>query len=207
MFDISFSSKLERIIDDIAEKGWSEIPNFLPEDFCRSLLNEMISYWNSGEFKKAEIGKGDSQTRIPEIRSDFIHWFDPNNLTELQNQYHNIINELKDNLNRDFYLGLEDFEGHFAVYPEGSFYKKHLDQFRSQQLRQITCILYLNFDRKENDGGELRIFTDEGTIEIIPNACKFICFRSDQIYHEVLICKSKRYSITGWLRKTDVFGQ
>jgi len=117
-----------------------------------------------------------------------------------------LIDQLKDSLNRNFFIGLEDFEGHFAIYPEGSFYKKHLDQFKTQQLRLITCILYLNFDRKTDDGGELRIYTEKETVDILPEACKFICFRSDEIYHEVLPCKSKRFSLTGWLRKTDYFG-
>ena len=33
-------------------------------------------------------------------------------------------------LNRDLFLGLEDFESHFAMYPPGAFYLKHVDRFR-----------------------------------------------------------------------------
>ncbi len=38
-------------------------------------------------------------------------------------------------LHRGLFLGVVDFEGHFAVYPPGTFYKPHIDRHRETQDR------------------------------------------------------------------------
>jgi len=198
-----------KIADDISSKGWSVSNELFDLIFLSDLLNELNSIWLNDEFKKAAIGRANDQAIQPEIRGDFIYWLNPKNLSVLQNIYFGKIDELRLFLNREFFLALENFEAHFAVYPPKGFYKRHLDQFLSQQLRMITCITYLNFDWKKEYGGILRIYDykdDRKFEDVIPNAGTFVCFRSDKIYHEVLPSTKQRFSLTGWLRKSDVFG-
>ena len=45
-------------------------------------------------------------------------------------------------LNQRFFLGLFEYEGHFAIYPEGAFYKAHLDRHAGTTDRIVTTILY-----------------------------------------------------------------
>lgn len=197
-------SIIENIIDDLAEKGWSCRKNILQESFLNILLNEALELWNNGEFNKAGIGRQNNSDIRPEIRSDRIFWLDENNLSGAQTLYFDFINNLKVQINKNFFLSLKTFEAHFAGYPKGSFYKKHLDQFQSVQNRLISIILYLNFDWKEEYGGKLRIYLNENNFEdILPEAGTLVCFRSDLIYHEVLKCTKERFSLTGWLRRDE----
>ena len=45
---------------------------------------------------------------------------------------------------------------------------------------------------KNTDGAEI-------PFDILPAGGRLVVFRSDQIEHEVLLCRKKRYSITGWM--------
>ena len=47
-------------------------------------------------------------------------------------------------LNQSLFLGLNELEAHFAHYPAGSGYQRHLDSFQNSNLRRITIVVYLN---------------------------------------------------------------
>jgi SM-20-related protein len=196
----------DEIIDALVEPGWIVRRGLFPDDYLRELVAEVQSLWQAGDFRRAKIGQGDAQTVQTEIRSDFIHWLDPQQLTPLQQRYWDFIQQLRETINRTLYLGLVNFEAHFAVYPAGAFYKKHLDQFKTTQHRMVTCLLYLNEAWQAEDGGQLRIYdpadpAGEAYQEVLPTFGTFVCFRSDLIYHEVRPSRRERFSLTGWLRK------
>ena len=102
-------------------------------------------------------------------------------------------------MNKTLYLSLKDFEVHMTVYPAGSFYKRHLDQFKKDDHRKLSVICYLNSDWKEEHGGQLRMYFENKTQDFLPLAGRLVCFRSDQIEHEVLPSTRERLSITGWI--------
>jgi len=82
-------------------------------------------------------------------------------------------------LNRNFYLGIRDYECHYTEYPEGTFYKKHVDRHKSGSARVVSFVLYLNSDWKATDGGQLRIYgEDECYEDILPEAGKLALFLS-----------------------------
>ena len=190
-----------QLADNLAEKGWAVSDTILTTDFLKELLNEEMLLYKSGKFKQAGIGKGTEHKVVTEIRNDYVHWLDEENLSELQQQFWKQMEELKLFLNREFFLGLKGLEFHFAVYPEGSFYKKHVDRFQRDSGRTISCVLYLNEDWKEGDGGQLRIYHNDTFTDIVPVFGRLVCFKSDEIEHEVLPTKKERYSITGWMKK------
>ncbi|HAH37000.1 MAG TPA: 2OG-Fe(II) oxygenase, partial [Algoriphagus sp.] len=106
---------------------------------------------------------------------------------------------------RRCFLGLKSFEGHFARYPIGSFYKRHLDQFQQVPYREVTVILYVNDQWTEADEGALRMYlpNPDGTERIedyLPMPGRLVVFLSAEIPHEVLPTKKERNSITGWLK-------
>jgi SM-20-related protein len=88
---------------------------------------------------------------------------------------------------------------HRTIYPIGSFYKRHLDQFKKDDKRKLSVICYLNTDWKESEGGQLRIYLPNGSTDIFPLAGRLVCFRSDLLEHEVLPATRERLSLTGWL--------
>lgn len=197
------SSTFASILDSLVNEGWAVQKNFLEEELLEGLLKECNDLYTKGNFKKAAIGKGQKQQIVNEVRGDNILWFDEQNLLHYQKLFYNKISLLQKAINQDFYLNLKEFECHFAIYPAGSFYKRHSDRFNNTQSRQISCILYLNKEWQETYGGQLRLYIEKEGKEIFcdvkPEWGTFACFRSD-IPHEVLSTTKERYSITGWLK-------
>ena len=110
--------------------------------------------------------------------------------------------ELRQALNQAFYLGLADYESHFAHYPPGAFYQKHLDRFRDDDRRTVSAVLYLNDDWQADQGGALRLYPDGGEpLDVLPEAGTLVLFMSADLPHEVLPATRERLSLTGWFRR------
>lgn len=193
--------KKEMLVLGLVDSGWFHQEHFMDEKFCSELLNEAKQL----EFRQAQIGAGAKRLEHQEIRNDSIYWIDESNNTLLQRQYLDQMKDLMGLINQELYLGLKEFECHFAHYTSAGFYKKHLDQHQGSNKRAISTILYLN---EPAGGGELVIYNKENPeqieVKIKPRAGSFVCFLSNQIYHEVLPTTGDRYSLTGWFR-TSVF--
>ncbi|KTD39187.1 2OG-Fe(II) oxygenase [Legionella nautarum] len=190
-----------QIEDEICEKGFHIIDNFLePQDFA--LLSAKAELMHSqGQFKGAKIGHRIAATHNADIRRDEICWLDDDSSDRAINAYFNKIRAIADRLNQTLFLGLVDFETHFAIYQPGSFYKKHVDQFISTQARRISCVYYLNESWQEAYAGQLKLFdkNDQLLANVLPRGNRFICFNSD-LPHEVCETKHPRYSIAGWMK-------
>lgn len=199
---------LDQISSEIYQNSFAIIDNFISGDFCKALLEEQNSLLKAGKFREAAVGNGDKKLVKPEIRNDAVLWMDSEALTPLQAAYWDKIEEIRNVLNQRCFLGLRSFEGHFARYPKGSFYKRHLDQFQQVSYRVITVILYLNQNWKSVDGGELRMYFpqedgSERIQDVLPEGGRLVIFLSGEISHEVLPTHRERISITGWLKNID----
>lgn len=193
------------ILDDIEKQGWSVQPAFLPAEEALALASESQSAWTQGNFRRAGVGRGSGLAIREDIRRDHVLWLQPSSTTPLQQAYLDRLESLRNDLNRHFFLGLFDFEGHFAVYPEGAFYKAHLDRHQNTRDRLITTILYLNRDWQPDHGGELKLWTTPGSqdgpfITVEPRLGTLVTFLAGDFWHEVLPAKHTRMSITGWFR-------
>jgi SM-20-related protein len=195
------SATIDRIIDDIAQHGWSVTPDFmLPPDIVQ-LACETLQLRQNDALHQASIGKGTERTVNTEIRGDYILWLDEPTLSAAQRDYLDRLEQLRLAANAGLQLGLFEFEGHLATYPPGSFYRKHIDRFRNDSLRTLTCILYLNQDWQAKDGGQLRLYLDEEIhLDIQPLGGTLVSFLSDRYWHEVLPSRRERISITGWFK-------
>jgi len=106
-------------------------------------------------------------------------------------------------LNAALYLGLFDYECHYAIYGEGDGYAKHSDVLQGKKNRVLTTVLYLNEDWHAADGGELVVFEQTGKSVIAtvnPTFGTMIIFLSESFPHEVLTSHATRRSIAGWFR-------
>jgi SM-20-related protein len=199
---------LDYISQAIYQNSYVVVDDFVDETYRKALLKEQVDLLNQGQFKKAAVGKGDQKQVRAEIRSDEVLWMDPTALSPLQVVFWEKIEELKQVLNRRCFLGLKSFEGHFARYPIGSFYKRHVDQFHAVPHRIVTVILYLNDSWTEADGGQLRMYFpqedgSERIEDVLPVGGRLVVFLSEEIPHEVMPTQKERISITGWLRNID----
>jgi SM-20-related protein len=195
------AANIDRIMDDIARQGWSAAPDFMPRGTVDQLASETLRLRQESALRPAGIGKGADRTVNAEIRGDFILWLEEPDLSAVQRGYLAFLDELRLAANASLQLGLFEFEGHLAIYPPGSFYRKHIDRFHNDSLRTLSCILYLNRDWKEADGGQLRLYLDEEKhIDILPHGGTLVTFLSDRFWHEVLPAGRERMSITGWFK-------
>jgi SM-20-related protein len=192
-------SVFDRIADDLASQGYAIADQFMSQNEVRDVLS--LTEFNN-KLKKAGIGKEHQVNEA--IRGDYIHWLDKNTAPQEVLVYFNRVDQLMSYLNRALFLSLKDYEIHMTVYPVGAYYKRHLDQFRKDDHRKLSIICYLNEDWQESDGGQLRIYLPDGSIDVLPLAGRLVCFRSDQLEHEVLPAKRERKSLTGWILDTAI---
>lgn len=195
------SSLLAPIIDDLVTHGWSQQPVFLPQTLTAELAQECRARSIAGELAPAAIGRGGGQIVNEGIRSDHILWLEAGQ-SAAGDQYLALLNELRQALNRELFLGLEELECHFALYPPGGYYLRHLDRFRDDDCRTVTVVAYLNApDWLPKHGGALRLHLPDGPQDVVPLGGTLICFMSDRIEHEVLPATRPRLSLTGWFRR------
>ncbi len=150
-------------------------------------------------FKKAGIGNNINKQINEGIRGDYIQWIDRATAPGPLLKYLLKLNDLINAVNQGLFLSLKDYEVHLTNYPPGSYYKRHLDQFKKDDHRKLSVICYLNKDWKEEEGGQLRIYHPTGEQDVLPIAGRLVCFRSDLLEHEVLPATRPRMSLTGWI--------
>lgn len=200
-----FISVFHQIADGLAEQGYAVIDHFLSSSEAESILQSDEFLNRKLHFKKAGIGKGEKQVNEG-IRGDYIQWIDPISAPPGEQTYVSRLRDLIAFLNQNLFLSLKDVEIHRTVYPVGTRYQRHRDQFRNDDHRKLSIICYLNADWMPEHGGQLRLHLTSGERDILPEQGRLICFRSDAIEHEVLPATRERYSITGWAvdREIDI---
>ena len=189
----------------LAERGWAYARSFLPDPLWKSLATELRTVQAGNKLRRAGIGSGEGHRLAEEIRGDWICWFDAAPRSAAQRQALARLERLRRACNRELQLGLFEFEGHFAVYPDGAHYRRHRDQPRDSDARVLSCVLYLNEDWRPEDGGALRLYLDDQGearyVDVLPEGGALVCFLSAGFFHEVLPALRSRLSLTGWFRR------
>lgn len=202
------ADRINHLIDSLVEHGWYIGPQMLDARLCRSLHQEVMARAAQQSLNRAGIGRGENHKLREDIRGDAIHWLDRETLA--QRRYLDAMAELQQALNASLYLGLFEYEAHFAHYPAGAFYRRHLDSFRGPANRVISTVGYLNPDWPRDGGGEMVIFDrhdpDREIARVTPEAGTLVCFLAEQVPHEVLPTRQPRASIAGWFRRNASLG-
>lgn len=189
----------ELIADGLVEKSFAIVDNFLSGTEVEAILELPHFKHHEQHFKKAGIGKNADLQINEAIRGDYILWLDKNTAPPSARVYLDRLDELIHFLNQNLFLSLKECEVHMTVYPIGTYYKRHLDQFRKDDRRKLSIICYLNKNWRAELGGQLRIYTDNSSVDVLPLAGRLVCFRSDMLEHEVLPATRERLSLTGWM--------
>jgi SM-20-related protein len=197
-------SALSCVCDAIAEDDVAVMPDFVPRSVIEGLALEARRRDAAGEFRPARVGRGERRVERSDVRGDRTLWLDEWAPATAEVALWSAFARLRVALNRATLLGLFDFEGHYALYPPGAFYRRHRDRFRDDDLRVLSCVLYLNADWSPGDGGALRVFLDAGeTRDVLPIAGTLVCFRSERYEHEVLPARRERLAVTGWFLRRE----
>ncbi len=202
----------DNLITALATQGYAITDQALPLDLLTQLAQEALNLQKTGAMQRARTGKTPNASSINALRGDFTYWLEENDTRESNaaRAYLEHMQAVKLSINRALFLGLFEFETQFTIYPAGSSYSKHLDQFQQNKSqlntngqRKVSTILYLNENWQSQDGGQLRLYLDNGVknnsyLDIEPTVGKLVLFLSEQFWHEVLPAQRDRISLTGW---------
>lgn len=196
------------LVDALVEQGWYVGQGVIDLDLCHALHRELLHMADHNALDEAGIGRGQQHHLRKDIRGDAIHWLD--RASEAQRHYLMAMEDLQQALNQSLFLGLFEYEAHFAHYPPGAFYQRHLDSFRGRANRVISTVGYLNPDWPAEGGGEMVLYQPDDPSQevarVVPEAGTFACFLSETIPHEVLPTRQPRASIAGWFRRNASLG-
>lgn len=192
----------ENLIDGLLTRNFGLIDNFLTAELVAGLRRNLLSRFQQGGMHPAGIGKRFSYQRNLKVRGDLISWIDKLSQDPWEKRFNEQVQSFIRYLNQTCYAGINDFEFHYAFYESGSFYKRHLDQFKVDQGRKYSLVTYLNDDWQEGDGGQLSLYLDDRDVTIYPYGGNTVFFKSDEVEHEVHAASRYRISIAGWLKRT-----
>lgn len=188
------------IIDSFIENKIGIAENFLSASLSFNLKENLKALFLNNQLKSAGIGDSKNVAYDDLFRGDNIYWLDKKNHNIHENVFFDLMDSFVLYLNESCYTGINSYEFHYTLYETGSFYKKHIDQFRNNDNRKYSMIMYLNENWEKNDGGELCIHYQNSIQNISPTNGKIVFFQSNELEHEVLITNKPRMSITGWLK-------
>lgn len=194
----SFDTLINSFIE--SKVGISE--NFLSIQLANDLKENLLHLYSEKSMLAAGTGNQQLVAHDKAVRGDVIYWLDKQHNNAHENAFFAVMDEFILYLNRSCYTGITGYEFHYTLYEAGSFYKKHVDQFRNNDSRQFSMIIYLNTDWIPDDGGQLSIYHTGGDEQHInPSSGKTVFFKSSELEHEVLLTNKPRMSITGWLKR------
>lgn len=199
---VTVKVKFEELITGFLERRVGISNEFLNKELATGLRDNLHALCEKEALELAGIGNDHLLTHDQKIRRDKIFWLDKPSSNKHELDFFQLIDDFVDHLNRTCFAGIKSYEFHYALYEKGAFYKRHLDQFKTNDGRAFSMIMYLNDNWSEEDGGELKLYQDTGIQIISPENQKCVFFKSDEIEHEVLLSHFPRMSVTGWLKTT-----
>lgn len=194
--------QFEGLIQGLIDNQYGCCNDFLLPSTMSGLRSNMTMLNAAGDMKDAGIGNKTDFQKDKLIRSDKVNWIEEDSINTHETVYLKKIWRFIDHLNESCFTSIKTFESHYANFDKGSFYKRHLDQFKNEKGRKFSVVLYLNQDWKAMDDGMLSLYpVDQAQKNISPLAGRMVFFRSDEMEHEVHASTTReRSSIAGWLK-------
>lgn len=188
---------------DLRTREFEVRDGFLAPQRVAALVKCAMTRRERGDFAAARIGAGPAPERRAEIRGDSICWLSEP-LYAAERELLESLEQVRLQLNRSAFLGLFESEWHYAWYPPGTGYARHVDQPHGRDQRRVSLVLYLNEHWNSADGGVLRIFTADGRhTDIEPMGGRVVAFLTEQREHAVMPTRCGRLSISGWFRSRE----
>ncbi len=192
------------VVEQLASDGIAIVDGFLPEGAIAALRAEGLKRDAAGLLAAAGVGRGEARTMREDVRGDRIGWVDEGHATPPERILLAALEALRIAVNRELTLGLWRYEGHYALYPPGARYARHVDRFRDDDARVLSVILYLNRDWRADEGGALRIGRRAGPArDVLPVGGTLVAFLAAEFEHEVLPATRSRLAVSGWFRTRE----
>ncbi|HSB96936.1 MAG TPA: 2OG-Fe(II) oxygenase, partial [Spongiibacteraceae bacterium] len=116
---------MRELIEALRSDGWYHCPCFLDIDMVAALRADIAL--QREQFAAAAVGRAQQRRQQTAVRADATLWLTAGSAA--QRAFLALMEDLRLALNRHLYLGLYDYEAHYAHYAAGAFYRRHLDVF------------------------------------------------------------------------------
>ena len=195
-------SRFDPVAVALATDGWCVMSDLLPVEATMALSAECAALHAARRMTPARVG---GERAVTPLRGDRTRWFEMQALSAAQQPFVAAIEALRHALNQALMLGSVESEAHYAVYPPGARYARHLDRLRHSDARVLSAVYYLNPSWNDADGGALRLYLADGTHrDVYPRAGTLVLFLSGDFEHEVLPATRERMSIACWMRRREL---
>ena len=224
-FQANLTNLAPSISKSLTENGFYSSPepySILPEQSVRIMREQSVHLRNIGRFEQSWSEKIDASGKVTRFdkagvfacEPDGQDYYDAPDLIMYLSVMLQTLPHLLNSQEPEFGLSASSFNAKLAVTsPGGSVYPLHIDNpqgLSAGDTRRLTCILYMNPDYQEEDGGELRIFSgrvssstilsdgdkkssvqiekkkEDDVVDVTPDGGRMVLFWSDEIPHEVL---------------------
>lgn len=203
---------------ELKSTGFTVVPNYLPPQAVQALQADVETLTAEGRFAAAGVGEASTNRLADEVRRCEQCFVFPafkhggGGAQAGRDELYGVLDGLQSSLEAGTGVALDRLlcEGLYARYPNGGYYRRHVDAVAgtASDIRQWSYLLYLNTEWSESDGGCLRIHTDGGGeaappgaspsyVDVEPRAGTLVLFRST-IPHEVLNTSARRLAVAGW---------
>ena len=195
------TNPFDLLIDTYLDNKVGIDTRFLTERLSNGLQENILQLQRDEMMTAAGIGNAEVKDAKQKMRGDKIYWMDKSHDNIYEQEFLQLAEDFIGHLNSTCYTGINGYEFHYAVYEEGSSYKRHKDQFKTDNNRKYSLINYLNNNWLDEDGGQLLVYKNETVQRILPHSQTAVFFKSDEMEHEVTKANRSRMSITGWLKQ------
>src|SRR5688572_12002365 len=134
------------LVDTYLENKVGIVENFLNPSMASALKNNLEVLYRNAGLLHAGTGNDANVQHDQKMRGDKIYWLDRSHHDQPENDFFDLMDNFVLYLNSTCYTGITGYAFHYTMYEQGSFYKKHLDQFRNNKSRAYSIIMYLNTD-------------------------------------------------------------
>ncbi|MDZ4794236.1 MAG: 2OG-Fe(II) oxygenase [Bacteroidota bacterium] len=195
------NNPFDKLIDSYLDNKLGIDTGFISERLSHGLQENIKQLHQDKKMSNAGIGNALIKDASQQMRGDHIYWMDKKHNNAFEQEFLQLAEQFIDHLNSTCYTGINESEFHYAVYEKGSSYKRHTDQFKNNNNRKYSLITYLNDSWLEEDGGQLQVYQQESTQQVLPHSQTAVFFKSDELEHEVMKANRQRMSISGWLKQ------
>mmetsp|Transcript_11841 Transcript_11841/g.26120 ORF Transcript_11841/g.26120 Transcript_11841/m.26120 type:complete len:307 (-) Transcript_11841:296-1216(-) len=200
----------EDALDTLRTQGHVVVDGFLKAEHAERLLEEARAFGHSGRMPKHKFQFGNAQVEKPNIYEADMH---NEALQEELPAFADLL--FDDSIAKVIAASYPDLKLDFGPTSKtiklqrnagsGGCFPCHYDNAGVPSKRAVTCVVYLNPEWQQGDGGEV-VLTPflEPEVIIPPLMNRAVFFLSDRILHRVLPAVKERFCFSIWFDSTDI---